>query len=176
MPILRQVETPDFLEPDPGEPERRPPRPSRPAPRPQPLPRRGEGMFSAGDRMAWVAGLVFCLSSFMDWYSGSAAEGPTIAVIGWHTGVLGKLVFFIGLAVLALVALHESGFELPPSVPESLVIVGLGALGLIFVLIRVISIPDSVLPADSRGIGLWISLIAAVGVVFGGLLRASEEL
>jgi len=43
-----------------------------------------------------------------------------LAVIGWHTGVLGKLVFFIGLAVLALVALREAGFELPPTVPESL--------------------------------------------------------
>ena len=44
------------------------------------------------------------------------------------------------------------------------------------VLIRVISIPDSVLPADGRGIGIWISLVAAVGVIAGGLLRAAEEL
>ena len=135
----------------------------------------GGGLWSAGERITWVAGLVLMLSSFMGWYAGSGV-GIKLAVIGWHTGVLGKLVFFIGLAVLALVALHESGFELPPSIPESLVIVALGALALIFVLIRVISIPDSVLPADSRGIGIWISLIAAVGVVFGGLLRASEEL
>jgi hypothetical protein len=99
-----------------------------------------------------------------------------LAVIGWNTGVLGKLVFFIGLAVLALVALRESGFELPPTVPESLLVLGLGALAMIFVLIRVISIPDSMLPAGGRGIGIWISLIAALGVVVGGLLRAAEEL
>jgi hypothetical protein len=99
-----------------------------------------------------------------------------LAVIGWHTGVLGKLVFFIGLAVVALVALREAGFELPPTIPESLVIVALGALGLIFVLIRLISIPDAVLPADGRGIGIFISLLAALGVVLGGLLRAAEEL
>ena len=52
----------------------------------------------------------------------------------------------------------------------------LGALALIFVLIRLISIPDSVLPADGRGIGIYISLAAALGVVLGGLLRAAEEL
>jgi hypothetical protein len=46
----------------------------------------------------------------------------------------------------------------------------------VFVLIRVISIPDAVLPADGRGIGIWIALIAALGVVAGGLLRALEEL
>jgi hypothetical protein len=44
------------------------------------------------------------------------------------------------------------------------------------VLIRLISIPDSVLPADGRGIGIYISLIASLGVVLGGLLRAAEEL
>ena len=43
-------------------------------------------------------------------------------------------------------------------------------------LIRLISIPDSVLPADGRGIGIYISLIASLGVILGGLLRAAEEL
>ncbi|MGH3026658.1 MAG: hypothetical protein ACRDLR_09445, partial [Gaiellaceae bacterium] len=102
--------------------------------------------------------------------------GLRIAVIGWHTGVLGKLVFFIGLAVLALVALRESGFELPPVVPDSLVVLALGAISLVFVLIRVISIPDAVLPADGRGIGIWISLLASLCLIAGGLLRAAEEL
>jgi hypothetical protein len=111
----------------------------------------------------------------MGWYSGSGV-GIKLAVIGWHTGVLGKLVFFIGFAVVAMVALRVVGMGFPPSVPESLVVLGLGALATVFVLIRVISIPDSVLPADSRGIGIWISLVAAFGVIAGGLLQASEEL
>ena len=55
-------------------------------------------------------------------------------------------------------------------------VLGLGAVGTVFVLIRVISIPDAVLPADSRGIGLWIALVAALGVIAGGLLRAAEDL
>ena len=104
------------------------------------------------------------------------ASGVKLAVIGWHTGVLGKLVFFIGLAVLLLVILREAGIELPPSVPESLLVLGLGALAAIFVLIRLISIPDSMLPANGRGIGIWISLLASLGVIVAGLLRASEEL
>ena len=74
-----------------------------------------------------MSGLVLALSSFMGWYAGSGV-GVKLAVIGWHSGVLGKLVFFIGLAVLALVALRESGFELPPTVPESLLVLALGAL------------------------------------------------
>src|SRR5579862_2348985 len=134
-----------------------------------------QGIWAAGDRVVWLSALILALSTFMDWYTGSGA-GVQLAVIGWHTGVLGKLVFFIGLAVLAIVALRHSGLELPPSVPESLVVIALGALATVFVLVRIISIPDSVLPANGRGIGIWISLLAAFGVVAGGLLRASEEL
>jgi hypothetical protein len=167
IPILSAVETPDFFELEvPG--------PGAPTPAGYVRPAAG-GIWAAGERITWVAGLVLALSSFMDWYAGSGV-GVKLAVIGWNTGVLGKLVFFIGLAVLALVALRESGFELPPTVPESLLVLGLGALAMIFVLIRVISIPDSMLPAGGRGIGIWISLLAALGVIVGGLLRAAEEL
>jgi hypothetical protein len=133
------------------------------------------GLWAAGERITWIAGLVLALSAFMDWYAGSGV-GVKLAVIGWHSGILGKLVFFLGLAVLVIVALRELGFELPPSVPESLVVLGIGALAAVFVLIRVISIPDSVLPANGRGIGIWISLLASLGVILGGILRAAEEL
>ena len=144
--------------------------------RPSSFPRSAAGIWAAGDRLTWVSGLILALSSFMSWYAGSSQEGPTLAVIGWHTGVLGKLVFFIGLAVIALVALREAGIELPPSVPESLVVIALGSLSTIFVLIRLISIPDTFLPASGRGIGIWISLLASLAVIGAGLLRASEEL
>src|SRR5947209_15233207 len=150
IPILHGVETPDFFEMD-------IPQPAAPAPSGYQRPA-GGGIWAAGERVTWIAGLVLARSSFMDWYAGSGV-GVKLAVIGWNSGVLGKLVFFVGLAVLAIVALHELGFELPPSVPESLLVLGLGALGAIFVLIRIISIPDAVLPADGRGIGIWIALI-----------------
>jgi hypothetical protein len=170
------VETPEFSGPG-GEPEQQPPRGMPPpAPRPQPMPRRPLGIWGVGDRMSWVAGLVLGLSSFMSWYSGHSLEGPPVSVIGWHTGALGKLVFFVGLAIVALAVLREAGVVLPPSIPESLVIVALGSLGTIFVLIRLISIPDALAGTGHRSIGIWISLIAAVAVIVAGLLRAGEEL
>ena len=135
----------------------------------------GGGFWSLGRRVTWVAALVLSLSSFTGWYAGSSEAGPTLSVIGWHTGVLGKLVFFVGLLLLLIAALREFGFELPPSIPESLVVIALGSLATIFVLIRLISIPDSIVAAG-RGIGIWISLLAALAVIGGGLLTASEEL
>jgi hypothetical protein len=146
-----------------------------PARRVAPAPRRADGIWAAGDRVAPVAGLVLALSSFMGWYQGSG-DGLTLSVIGWHTGALGWLVFLVGVAVLVLVALRHAGIDLPAAVPESLVVIALGSLGTIFVLIRLIDVPDEFLPLDGRGIGLWIALIAALAVIAAGLLEASEEL
>ena len=137
--------------------------------------RGGEGFLEVGERLTWVSGLVLAVSAFTGWYVGSG-EGNTLSVIGWHTGTLGKLVFFVGLAVLVLVALREAGIDLPAAVPESLVVITLGSLATIFVLIRLISIPEAFLPADGRGIGIWISLAAALAVIVAGLLEAAEEL
>jgi hypothetical protein len=165
MPILSPVETPEPLEeerwdvePEPG-----------PAAR-----RRPPSLWGLGERVTWVTGLVLALSAFTGWYTGEG-EGVTVSVLGWHTGVLGKLVLVIGLAAIAVVALRFTGFELPAAVPESLVVIALGALSTIFVLVRTISIPDEFFFAG-RGIGLWISLLASIGLIGAGLLQASEEL
>jgi hypothetical protein len=116
------------------------------------------------------------LSSLMGWYAGEQASGGIhVAVIGWHTGTLGKLVFFLGLALVLLTVLREAGIQLPASVPESLVVIAIGSLATIFVLIRLISIPDEFFFAG-RGVGIWVALVAAIGVIVAGLLRASEEL
>jgi len=129
-----------------------------------------------GERLAWISGLVLAISAFTDWYAGGQTDGLTLAVTGWHTGALGKLVFFIGLATLILEALREAGIELPATVPESLVLVAFGSLATIFVLIRIISIPDTFFDTAGRGIGIFISLISAVVLIIAGLLRAAEEL
>ena len=143
---------------------------------PQPRPGRSfEQVWGWGHQLTWVSGLVLAISAFTGWYVGSG-EGPTTSVIGWHTGTLGKLVFFIGLAVLALVILRETGIELPASVPESLVVIALGALSTIFVLIRLIDVPDEFFGWSGRGIGIFISLLASLAVIAAGLLRAGEEL
>jgi hypothetical protein len=143
---------------------------------PQPRPARNfEDLSGLGQRLTWVSALVLTISAFTGWYVGSG-PGPTTSVIGWHTGALGKLVFFIGLAILVLVALREAGIELPATVPESLIVIALGALSTVFVLIRLISVPDEFFGWRGRGIGIFIALIASLLVIAAGLLRAGEEL
>jgi hypothetical protein len=162
----------DFDEPEPDEQEQPGGAPSPAAPRPRPT----GGIWSSGGRIAWLAGLILMLSSFMSWYSGNSIEGPTLSVIGWHTGTIGKLVFFLGLVLVLLAILREAGIELPPSIPESLVTIAVGSLGTVLVLVRLISIPDTFAGTSGRSIGLWIALGSALAVIAAGLLRAGEDL
>ena len=46
----------------------------------------------------------------------------------------------------------------------------------LFVLIRLIQVPDQFVGWSGRGIGIFISLIASLLVIAAGLLRAGEEL
>lgn len=132
------------------------------------------GMRTPGEALAWLGGLVLALSSFMSWYSLSI-DDLTLSVTAWHTGAVGKLVFFVGLAVLALLVLRATGVELPPNFPVGMVIAILGAIGTVFVLVRLISIPDDFVGAG-RSIGIWVSLLAALLLIAAGLLKSADEL
>jgi hypothetical protein len=165
MPILQPVQTP----------ERPPPGPRRSPTTPLPAARVDDALAGLGERLTLVSGLVLAVSAFTGWYAGSG-DGLTLSVVGWDTGTLGKLVFFVGLALVVLVVLRAARIELPAAVPESLVVIALGSLATIFVLIRIISIPDRLLPADGRAVGIWISLAAAIVAIVAGLLQAAEEL
>ena len=129
--------------------------------------------WTLGEGIAWVAALVFTLSAFMGWYSVSE-EDLTISVVAWDTGVLGKLVFFVGLAALVMLVLRAIGFELPPRVPFGAILALLGAVGTILVVIRVIVVADDYVGLG-RSVGTWISLGAALLLIAAGLLTASEE-
>jgi len=153
------------------------PRPFRPRSETRTRPERTAPLAGSwGVRLAWVSGLVLTISAFTSWYSGTLPNGLTLSVSGWHSGSLGKLVFFVGLATLILEGLRAAGIVLPAAVPDRLLLIGLGALAVIFVLIRLISVPDIYFVSTGRGIGLYISLLGALGLLGAGLLRTAEEL
>jgi hypothetical protein len=135
----------------------------------------GAGLWRTGELLAWLGGLVLTLGAFMGWYSISGDLRGSLSVLGWHTGTIGKLVFVIGVVVLLLLALRVFGVELPPSVPDGLVIAGLGLTATILVLIRLIDIPERFQPTVGRGIGIWLSLLAALLLIVAGLLKSAED-
>ena len=133
------------------------------------------GLLGLGDGLGLVAGVVLAVSSFTGWYTGEG-EGVTISVLGWNTGILGKLVLFVGLAVvLVLAAARARGRAAARRCRRASSRSRSARSATIFVLVRVISVPDDFFFAG-RGVGLWISLAAAIAVIVAGLLQASEEL
>jgi hypothetical protein len=160
------VQSPEPARPFRTPPEPRPPQPERAAPHTD----------TWATRLAWISGLVLAISAFTDWYVGTLPNGLTLSVTGWHAGTLGKLVFFIGLATLILESSREAGILLPAAVPDRLVLIALGALAVIFVLIRLISVPDVYFVSTSRGVGLYLALLASLGLLGAGLLRTAEDI
>ena len=132
------------------------------------------GVPGLGGRLTFLFGLLLAVSALTGWYTGPG-EGTTVSIIGWHTGAIGKAVLFLGLAAVLLVVLREVGVDMPAAVPESLVAIAIGSVATVLVLVRLISIPEEFFFA-SRAIGIWVSLVSAIGVILAGLLEASEEL
>lgn len=132
------------------------------------------GLPGLGGRLTFLLGLLLAVSALTGWYTGEG-QGTTVSVIGWHTGTIGKIVLFLGLAAVLSIVLREVGVAMPAAVPESLLTIAIGSVATILVLVRLVSIPDSFFFA-SRGVGIWISLACAVGIILAGLLEASEEL
>jgi hypothetical protein len=154
------------------------PRPSRvrfSSARPQAVPGGGAGLWRTGELLAWLGGLVLTLGAFMGWYSISGDLRGKLSVLGWNTGTIGKLVFAVGVVVLLLLGLRAFGVNLPPSVPDGLVISALGLLATILILVRLIDIPEAFQPTVGRGIGIWLSFLAALLLIVAGLLKSAED-
>jgi hypothetical protein len=139
------------------------------------LPLAGGSLHAWSGRLTFIFGLSLAISALTGWYSGTGTEGTTVSVTGWHTGTLGKIVLFLGLVAVLVVALREFGFSLPAALPDSLVAITIGSAATVLVLVRLISIPDTFFFAG-RGFGIWLSLVCALGIIVSGLLAASEEL
>lgn len=134
---------------------------------------RGTRTWTPGEGLAWIAAIVFTVSPFLGWYTGDV-DGLRLSVVGWDTGALGKLVLLVGLATLAVLGLRAGGVDLPPGVPHGMVVAALGALGTLFLLVRVATIPDDYVELG-RAVGLWVSLLAAVVLIVAGLLTSAED-
>jgi hypothetical protein len=139
-----------------------------------------------GEWLAGVSGVVLLASLFLHWYR---TEGTNLDLTAWRafgvTDVLLALVAVGGIALAAVTANQRS--QAVPTALASL-LTPLAAVVLVFLLYRVLSPPDAagfaqhgprptgyiVSRDSSRQIGLWIGLVAYLGLL-GGVLRALRD-
>jgi hypothetical protein len=117
-----------------------------------------------GEWIAGTAGVVLFISLFLHWYDG---------VNAWET-------FTASDVVLAISALMGAGLAVAaatqrtPAVPQALsaLTVPVAIVAAVLAVIHTISLPDG---AQSRGVGLWLGLAGAIGVLVGAWRSMGDQ-
>ena len=128
-----------------------------------------------GDISAGIGGVVLLVSLWLKWYGVSvnvSGFSASESASGWQVlSTIDIILFLVSLVAIGLVAARAAGAA-PADLPVPLVLLGLGALAVLLVLFRII---DSPAPSDlpdqvdvSRKIGIFIALIGAAGIAYGG--------
>src|SRR5829696_2110848 len=118
----------------------------------------------AGEWVVGAAGLVLLVSLFLSWYDGQS---------GWESlGILDVILAFVALNALAIPFVTAS-YRVPalPLAHQSLTVL-ISSVAFLLVIGRVLTPPAG---AGGGGGGLWVGLLATLGVVAGGLLAMRDE-
>ena len=119
-----------------------------------------------GEWIVGASGVLLLVALFLPWYGDPSATA-------WESfTVLDVILALLALAAI-LVPILTTAQRVPalPLAYESLTAL-FGLLGLILVLIRVLNLPGE---ADGREIGLWLGLVATLGILAGGLIAMRDE-
>ena len=123
----------------------------------------------AGEWIAALSGAALLVSLFLPWYGAGAEDDAS----GWQAlaavDIALALVAVFGVALLLITASQRV-----PAVPIALspIVTLVGMIGVVLVLIRLANAPDGF---DGREVGVWLGLVAAVGIVAGGALAMRDE-
>jgi hypothetical protein len=139
---------------------------------------------STGEKIAGASAVLLFIFMFFDWFSVDVSNG----LIGGSAGgsawdALDVIPIILMLAIIAAVAvavirLTDAVFEPPVSI--NAVVAILGAISALLILYRIINPPDAgdfpgVSIDVSPALGIFLGLIAAVGIAYGGYRAMQEE-
>ncbi|MDQ3573295.1 MAG: hypothetical protein M3383_10630 [Actinomycetota bacterium] len=133
-----------------------------------------------GEKIAGASGVALLLIMFIfDWFTVDAGGGFTFGGNAWDTMELIRFILLLAaLAGIALAVISATQSDVTMPVALSAITAGLGALGVLLVLFRILSPPDGGagdLIDVGRAIGVFLGLIAVAGVTYGGYRAMQEE-
>ena len=139
---------------------------------------------SFGEMIAGVSGLLLFLFMFIDWYgvdvdvAGFTASGGFNA---WQAFSFIDLLLFLAAAVAIAVAVARALGALPAlPMPAGQIVAIAGAIAVLLILFRLIVTPggDDIGGDEvdvTRKIGVFLGLLAAAGIAFGGYTAMNER-
>ena len=131
-----------------------------------------------GDKVVAGSAIGLFIFSLLPWYTFDAGLTGSASRSGLDYTLTGLLPLLIGLAMLGYVALRAISpeTELPElPVPYGLVLLGLGCGAAVLVILRFL-VGDGVDLFDlDRSIGLFLAVLAAIGLAVGGFLKMQED-
>lgn len=143
------------------------------------------------DRVIGIGSIaLFIFMFFFKWY-GYSGNAPSIngvnvsssyAINGWHTFTVNRWIWLITIVVaLGAVAISAGVLQLKSPVQPGVLVAGLGALSTLTILYRIVHHPTANASFGSFHasvgikIGIWLGLIAAAVLTYGGYLAMRDE-
>jgi len=136
---------------------------------------------STGEKIAGVSGVLLFIFMFLDWFDASASNGLFSVSVGgsaWDAMDVIPIILMIAVVAavgVAVIRLADAVFE--PSVSVNAVVAILGAISFLLILYRIVNPPDSGFSEVdiSPAFGIFLGLIAAAGIAYGGYRAMREE-
>lgn len=131
-----------------------------------------------GEMIAGVSGVALLLIMFIfSWFSYELGPFGDAGFDAWESfDFIDLILLLAALAGIALAVLSIGQTETNLPVATSAIATGLGILGVLLILFRIISPPDFGTGVDAdRSIGVFLGLIATAGIAIGGWMAMQEE-
>lgn len=147
---------------------------------------------SQGTKIAGIAGIVLFIVMFIGWF-GIDAEGAqdlsqgdledaakafsdetgdSLSANAWESFSFIDILLFAAVVIsVGAAVLKATGNDLNLPVPAGTLVAGAGALAVLLILFRLLDTPYGF----DREIGVFLGLIAAAGITYGGYLMMQEE-
>jgi hypothetical protein len=134
---------------------------------------------STGDKVIAGSALLFLIAMFLPWW-GLDTEFGSASNSGWDyflTGILPLLIVIAMVAVIYITRFTTTALPKPPLSWSQLFLVAGGVVAVLLVLRVLIGSSEEALGVSvdlDRMWGLWVALLAALGIGAGGFLKSKE--
>jgi hypothetical protein len=144
------------------------------------------GRLRRSDRIIGISAIaLFIFLFFFKWYGVSTSVGVAggginldVSKSGWDVFTNSRWIWLLTIIVaLGAVAVASGALKLKSPVQPGVLVAGLGALSTLLILYRIVHHPSGGGAGYSYGIkiGIWLGLIAAAALTYGGYLGMQAE-